>query len=127
MITNKTFKLSTLSIAMLSIASSIATPVFAAEEEEIEKIMVTGSRIARAEIVSSSPITVVTKVQLTNLGITESVPLYDVYLLLPVTVPITKAAQVLIIFKPQHCGALKQPILWFCLMVDAWLALMQMA
>ena len=70
MITNKTFKLSTLSIAMLSIASSIATPVFAAEEE-IEKIMVTGSRIARAEIVSSSPITVVTKVQLTNLGITD--------------------------------------------------------
>jgi len=70
MITNKTFNLSALSIAMLSVASSIATPTFAAEEE-IEKIMVTGSRIARAEVTSTSPITVVTKAQLTNLGITD--------------------------------------------------------
>ena len=62
----KTFKLSAISAAMLSIASSIATPVFAAEEEEVEKIMVTGSRIARAEVTSTSPITVVTKAQLTN-------------------------------------------------------------
>lgn len=68
---NKTFKLSALSAAMLSIASSMATPVFAAEEEEIEKIMVTGSRIARAEVSSTSPITVVTKAQLTKLGITD--------------------------------------------------------
>ncbi|WP_057832053.1 TonB-dependent receptor [Colwellia sp. TT2012] len=67
----RTFKLSAISAAMLSIASSIATPVFAAEEEEIEKIMVTGSRIARAEITSSSPITIVTKAQLTKLGITD--------------------------------------------------------
>ena len=67
----KTFKLSAISAAMLSIASSIATPVFAAEEEEVEKIMVTGSRIARAEVTSTSPITVVTKAQLTNLGITD--------------------------------------------------------
>ncbi len=67
---NKTYKLSALSIAILSAASSIATPSFAAEEE-IEKIMVTGSRIARAEVTSTSPITVVTKSQLTNLGITD--------------------------------------------------------
>lgn len=67
----RTFKLSTLSAAMLSVASSIATPVFAAEAEEIEKIMVTGSRIARAEVSSTSPITIVTKEQLTNLGITD--------------------------------------------------------
>lgn len=71
MITNKTFNLSALSIAMLSIASSIATPTFAAEEEQIEKIMVTGSRIARTELASSSPITVVTKVQMERLGITD--------------------------------------------------------
>lgn len=71
MITNKTFNLSTFSIAMLSLASGIATPSFAAEEEQIEKIMVTGSRIARAEVTSTSPITVVTKAQLTNLGITD--------------------------------------------------------
>ncbi len=70
MIINKKFKLSTLSMAVLSLASSIATPTFAAEEE-IEKIMVTGSRIARAEVTSTSPITVVTKAQLTNLGITD--------------------------------------------------------
>jgi iron complex outermembrane receptor protein len=68
---NKTFKLSALSMAVLSIASSVATPTFAADEEQIEKIMVTGSRIARAEIASTSPITVVTKAQLTNLGITD--------------------------------------------------------
>jgi iron complex outermembrane receptor protein len=68
---NQTFKLSALSLAILSMATSIATPVFAAEEEEVEKIMVTGSRIARAEVSSTSPITVVTKAQLTNLGITD--------------------------------------------------------
>ncbi|MCP5078854.1 MAG: TonB-dependent receptor [Psychromonas sp.] len=70
---NQTFKLSTLSLAMLSIATSIATPVFAAEsaEEDVEKIMITGSRIARAEVSSTSPITVVSKEQLTNLGITD--------------------------------------------------------
>lgn len=33
--------------------------------------MVTGSRIARAEVASTSPVTVVTKAQLTNLGITD--------------------------------------------------------
>jgi len=69
--THKIFNLSTLSIALLSVASSIATPSFAAEKEVIEKIMVTGSRIARAEVTSTSPITVVTKAQLTNLGITD--------------------------------------------------------
>ena len=70
---NNTFKLSTLSAAMLSMASSVALPTFAAEAEteEVEKIMVTGSRIARAEVASTSPITVVTKAQLTNLGITD--------------------------------------------------------
>lgn len=67
----KTFKLSTLSATMLSLASSMATPVFAAEEEKVEKIMVTGSRIGRAEVESTSPITVVTKVQLDNLGIND--------------------------------------------------------
>ena len=66
-----TFKLSALSLAMMSLASAFAAPVFAAEEEEIEKIMVTGSRIARAEVTTSSPITVVTKEQLTKLGITD--------------------------------------------------------
>jgi iron complex outermembrane receptor protein len=71
MTSNKTFKLSTFSIAMLSVASSFVTPTFAADEEQIEKIMVTGSRIARAEVASTSPITVVTKAQLTNLGITD--------------------------------------------------------
>ena len=68
---NRTFKLSAFSIAMLSATSSFVTPTFAAEEAEIEKIMVTGSRIARAEVTSTSPITVVTKSQLTNLGITD--------------------------------------------------------
>ncbi|WDE13947.1 TonB-dependent receptor plug domain-containing protein [Thalassomonas haliotis] len=69
-------KLSALSAAMISSASVIATPVFAAtvadeNEEHIEKIMVTGSRIARTELSSSSPITVVSKVQMERLGITD--------------------------------------------------------
>ncbi|SEL12618.1 TonB-dependent Receptor Plug Domain [Colwellia chukchiensis] len=69
--TSKAFSLSALSIALLSVTASIATPVFAADTESIEKIMVTGSRIARAEVTSTSPITVVTKADLTNLGITN--------------------------------------------------------
>jgi iron complex outermembrane receptor protein len=70
MVNIKRFNLSTLSVAMLSAASSIATPSFAADDN-IEKIMITGSRIARAEVASTSPITVVTKAQLTNLGIAD--------------------------------------------------------
>ncbi|RHW77614.1 TonB-dependent siderophore receptor [Colwellia sp. RSH04] len=65
------FKLSTLSVAMLSVASTLAMPTMAAEEEEVEKIMVTGSRIARAEVASTSPITVVSKAQMTKLGISD--------------------------------------------------------
>ncbi|QBG35579.1 TonB-dependent receptor plug domain-containing protein [Litorilituus sediminis] len=68
---NQTFKLSALSAAMLSMATGFATPAFAAEEAEVEKIMVTGSRIARAEVASTSPITVVSKAQMTKLGITD--------------------------------------------------------
>ncbi|MDB2385978.1 TonB-dependent receptor [Shewanella sp.] len=63
------FSLSTLSVVMLSL-TPVATPVLA-DEQSIEKIMVTGSRIGRAELESTSPITVVTKVQLDNLGISD--------------------------------------------------------
>lgn len=60
------------SILSLAIASTLtpAEQAFAAEDE-VEKIMVTGSRIARAEVESTSPITVVTKESLVNLGITD--------------------------------------------------------
>jgi len=68
---SSSFKLSALSLAMLSSVAGISTQAYAAEEEEVEKIMVTGSRIARAEVASSSPITVVSKEQLVNLGITD--------------------------------------------------------
>ena len=68
---SSSFKLSALSLAMLSSVAGIGTQAYAAEEEEVEKIMVTGSRIARAEVASSSPITVVSKEQLVNLGITD--------------------------------------------------------
>jgi len=64
------FKRSALTLAVLNAGVACTVPAFAAEEE-IEKIMVTGSRIARAEVESTSPITVVTKAQLTNLGITD--------------------------------------------------------
>ncbi|MBQ4851780.1 TonB-dependent receptor [Pseudoalteromonas sp. MMG012] len=63
------FKLSSLSLAILA---SMTTPTIAAEDsQKIEKIMVTGSRIARAEVESTSPITVVSKEDLTNLGISD--------------------------------------------------------
>jgi len=63
-------KLSSLSIAILSMFGANSSIAYAAEEE-IEKIMVTGSRIARAEVESSSPITVISKAQLVNLGISD--------------------------------------------------------
>ena len=64
------FKLSLLSAAVIA-TTLPAFAVSANEENEIEKIMVTGSRIARAELTSASPITVVTKVQMERLGITD--------------------------------------------------------
>ncbi|CAM3456566.1 TonB-dependent receptor plug domain-containing protein [Shewanella violacea] len=64
-------KLTQLSIVMLSIGSSLAFPALAEEEQSFEKIMVTGSRIARTELSSSSPITVITKIQMERLGITD--------------------------------------------------------
>lgn len=66
------FKRSLLSLALISMSSTYVSPVVAEQaEEEIEKIMVTGSRIARTELASASPITVVTKVQMERLGITD--------------------------------------------------------
>lgn len=63
------FKLSALSIA--TIASLGHSTTLAAQEADVEKIMVTGSRIARAEVESTSPITVVSKETLINLGISD--------------------------------------------------------
>jgi len=52
------FKRSLLSLALISMSSTYVSPVVAEQaEEEIEKIMVTGSRIARTELASASPIT----------------------------------------------------------------------
>jgi len=68
--TIKELKYSALALAVIASTSSVVMPAYAAEEE-IEKIMVTGSRIARTELASSSPITVVTKVQMERLGITD--------------------------------------------------------
>ena len=64
------FNKSLLSIAIAS-SMAISMPSHAAQEEEVEKITVTGSRIARTELASASPITVVTKVQMDRLGITD--------------------------------------------------------
>lgn len=69
---NKTLKLSLLVTAMFpSLMSFSAAAALNEEDAKIEKIMVTGSRIARAEVSSTSPISVVTKAQLTKLGITD--------------------------------------------------------
>ncbi|WP_448565409.1 TonB-dependent receptor [Thalassotalea ganghwensis] len=71
----KTFKLTTLSAALLATMASTQAYANDVNQEtadiEVEKIYITGSRIARAEVASSSPITVVTKAQLTNLGISD--------------------------------------------------------
>ncbi len=66
------FNKTTLMLAMLTAISS--PQLLAAEKtevEEVERIMVTGSRIARTELASSSPITVVSKESMVNMGITD--------------------------------------------------------
>lgn len=75
MTTRNQQRLCKLSFVALSTCMALGLPVAQAAEneevKEIEKIAVTGSRIARAEVVSTSPITVVSKAQLTKLGITD--------------------------------------------------------
>lgn len=69
---NKVLKLSVLFAAMFPSLASFSTAAALTESEaNVEKIMVTGSRIARSEVSSTSPITVVTKDQLTKLGLTD--------------------------------------------------------
>jgi len=63
------FKLSALSLASIACLGNSTNLV--AQESNVEKIMVTGSRIARAEVESTSPITVVSKETLLNLGISD--------------------------------------------------------
>ncbi|NQY49735.1 MAG: TonB-dependent receptor [Colwellia sp.] len=70
---NPTFKLSTLSLAMLSGSLLLTVPnVMAADNvdsaNEIERISVTGSRIARAELVGASPVTVIDRAQIDASG-----------------------------------------------------------
>ena len=53
-------------------AAAVSTNVVAAEEgEEVERIEVTGSRIKRTDLESASPVTVVSRDDMINLGITD--------------------------------------------------------
>ena len=70
---NPTFKLSTLSVAMLSASVLFTAPaVIAAEKsdslKEVERISVTGSRIARTELVGTAPVTVLDRAQIDASG-----------------------------------------------------------
>ena len=70
---NLTFKLSTLSVAMLSASVLFTAPaVIAAEKsdslKEVERISVTGSRIARTELVGTAPVTVLDRAQIDASG-----------------------------------------------------------
>ncbi|SFB96301.1 TonB-dependent receptor plug domain-containing protein [Pseudoalteromonas denitrificans] len=64
------FKIAPLTLVMSAV---ITTPQIQATEEikNVERIMVTGSRIARTELASTSPITVVNKQAMINMGITD--------------------------------------------------------
>jgi len=75
---NQSFKLSALSIAMLSGSLLFATSstVYAAEseqkiEEEVEVINVTGSRIKRSDLEGASPVTILTRADLDLSGATN--------------------------------------------------------
>ncbi len=68
----KIFKATPITLAVLTALTAPQT--IAAEEakaKNVERIMVTGSRIARTELATSSPITVVTKQAMLNMGITD--------------------------------------------------------
>ena len=66
----KTFKTTPLMLAMLT---ALTAPSIQAAEgaNDVERIMVTGSRIARTELASTSPITVIDKQSMINMGITD--------------------------------------------------------
>jgi iron complex outermembrane recepter protein len=66
----KTFKTTPLMLAMLT---ALTAPSIQAAEgaNDVERIMVTGSRIARTELASTSPITVIDKQSMINIGITD--------------------------------------------------------
>ena len=59
-------------IASTLAATAVAVPVFSiAEEEALEEVVVTGSRIKRADLESASPVTVITREELIISGNTD--------------------------------------------------------
>ncbi len=62
-------------VVALMLATAAVPQVFAAETDNADnddnRVMITGSRIARAEVSTSSPVSVITKSQLTDLGLTD--------------------------------------------------------
>jgi len=78
-----TFKLSAISVAMLSGAVLFTAPtVIAAEENNetaaVERISITGSRIARTELVGSAPVTILDRAQIDASGAVDIASLLQI-------------------------------------------------
>ena len=75
MLEQSPFKLRLLHVAL---ATAIAMPAvsFAAEEEEVNKITITGSHIKRNDIEGPSPVTTITSEDIENSGVTDLISLF---------------------------------------------------
>ena len=58
-------------LGVASAAGMLTETVYAEDENIVEEIIVTGSRIKRADLEGSSPVTVITRQEIENKGITD--------------------------------------------------------
>jgi len=63
--------ISSITLATALAATSVAVPVFAEDETMMEEVVVTGSRIKRADIDGASPISVIDRVDFVRTGVTD--------------------------------------------------------
>jgi iron complex outermembrane recepter protein len=60
-----------ISLASALAATGVAMPAFAADDAIIDEVVVTGTRIKRADLESASPVTVITRQEMENKGFTD--------------------------------------------------------
>ena len=63
--------ISSISLASALAATGVAMPAFAADDAIIDEVVVTGTRIKRADLESASPVTVITRQEMENKGFTD--------------------------------------------------------
>ena len=63
--------ISSASLASALVATSVAMPAFGANEAIIDEVVVTGTRIKRADLESASPVTVISRQEIENKGFTD--------------------------------------------------------